>query len=315
MSFDQIVMQSIGILIAMILLGMFLRIAGILKEEHAKIFANVILNFTLPALIFSSLSVSHFAFKDLILAAVMIITETASALIAWGISKLLKLSRAKKGALILASTFGSSGFLGYAIIKIIYPNNIDALSDAAIVSEIGVALTLFTFGVLIAMYFGDNKSGWGKIKKEVFKFFRSALFISLVLGILASFINIPHNNFLVISIYKMMHIISSANTALVTLTIGVMLHFKDFRKVWSIVLLAVMIKLILQPLFSNVQSIILHFPLMWKKIVIIESSMPTATMTAIFAKQYGCDAELTTILIFATFVSSFFTLVMMVLLI
>ncbi len=315
MSFNQIVMQSIGILITMILMGMFLRIFGVLKEEHAKIFANVILNFTLPALIFSSLSISHFEIKAFVLALVMIMTELLSALTAWGVSIFLKLRRPQKGALILASTFGSSGFLGYAIIKIIYPNNVKALSDAAIVSELGVALTLFTFGVLTAMHFGDNDIGWKESKKEALKFFKSPLFISLVSGIFASFLNIPHNNFLVISIYKMMHIIASANTALVTLTIGVMLHFKDFRKVWRVVMLAIFIKLILQPIFSSVQGSLLNFPALWKKIVVIEASMPTATMTAIFAKQYGCDAELTTILIFATFISSFFTLIMMVLLV
>ncbi len=311
MSFNEIVTQSITILIIMILLGMVLRIVGILKEEHSKIFANIILNFTLPALIFSSLSLSHFKPEHLTLALVMVVTEIAAAAIALGLGLLLKLSRPRLGALILASTFGSSGFLGYAMIKIIFPNNINALSDAAIVSEIGVAMVLFTFGILIAMYFGKNNMGFREIKKEMIKFFYSPLFISLVLGIIASVFGITQNTLLTGTLYKMLHIIASANTVLVTITIGIMLHFRDLRKVWKIVLLAVLIKLIFQPLFSNMQATLMSFPLLWNKVVVIESAMPTATMAAIFAKQYGCDSELTTILIFATFISSFFTMVMM----
>jgi predicted permease len=289
-----------------------LRNLGVLKEEYAKVFANLILSFTLPALIFTSLSLSHFSFDNIILAFVMLATEVVAALIALGVGSVLKLSRPQKGALILASTFGSSGFLGYALIKIIFPNDVNALSDASIVSELGVAMSLFTVGVFIAMYYGDNDKNYKEIKKEVLKFFYSPLFAAIVLGIICSFINIPQNNLFVGTFYKMLQIISSANTVLVTLTIGVMLHFRDWKKVWKIVVLAVLIKLIFQPLFSSFQSDLFHFTPMWKKIEILEASMPTATMTAIFAKQYKCDSELTTILIFATFVSSFVTMVMMV---
>ncbi|UBM62585.1 AEC family transporter [Candidatus Sulfidibacterium hydrothermale] len=312
MSYNEVVTQSITILIVMILLGMMLREFKVLKEEHSKIFANIILNFTLPAMIFSSLSQSHFKFDHLVLALVMIITEVCAALLALLIGRLLKLSRPRLGALILASTFGSSGFLGYALVKIIFPDNARALADAAIVSEFGVAFMLFTFGVFIAMYFGKNKLGTKDIKKEIGRFFYSPLFFSLVLGIATSFLNPPQNNLVVSTFYKLLGIISSANTVLVTLTIGVMLHFRDLRKVWGVVLLAIFIKLIFQPLFSNLQASLFNFPVLWNKITVIEASMPSATMTAIFAKQYNCDSELTTILIFATFISSFFTMVMMV---
>ncbi|MDZ7742572.1 MAG: hypothetical protein U5Q03_12675 [Bacteroidota bacterium] len=44
-------------------------------------------------------------------------------------------------------------FLGYAIIKQIYADNPDALADAVIVSELGVAIPLFTLGVFIANLF------------------------------------------------------------------------------------------------------------------------------------------------------------------
>ena len=67
-------------------------------------------------------------------------------------------------------------------------------------------------------------------------------------------------------------------------------------------------------MLSYTQSIYFDFPELWHQIVVLEAAMPTAAMTAVFAKRYGCDAELTSILIFATFISSCITMIMMVIL-
>ena len=296
----------------MIFLAMGLRRLGVIKEEDGGLIARLITQYTLPALIFGALSVSQFDLRKLLLAAVMIVSQGICAGIAWWVSKLLKLSRAKKGALILASTFTSSGFLGYAVVKEIYSGNSQALSDAAIVSELGVAMVIFTVGVIIAIHFGINEASPREKRIEALKFFRSPIFFSLVLGTIFSFIPLPRENWLIAGFYHLLRTIAAANTILVTLVIGVMLHFRDLRKVLPIVLLACLIKLIIQPLLAYGQSQLLDFPLLWHQIVVLEAAMPTAALTAVFARRYGCDAELTTILVFTTFISSILTVVMMV---
>ena len=55
--------------------------------------------------------------------------------------------------LILASTFTSSAFLGYAVVKEVYHGNVHALADAAVVSELGVATLLFTFGRSLSLWY------------------------------------------------------------------------------------------------------------------------------------------------------------------
>lgn len=312
MTFHQSVVQSVGILIGMILLAMVLRILKVVKEEQGGLFARLTTQYTLPALIFTALSTSQFDLRKLMLAAVMIVSQALCALLAWWVSVLLKLSRPRKGALILASTFTSSGFLGYAVVKEIYRNNSQALSDAAIVSELGVAMVIFTMGVLIAIRFGAKETTPEEKRDEALKFFRSPIFFALILGIIFSFIHIPRDCWPIAGFYRFLHTIAAANTLLVTLTIGVMLHFRDLRRVLPIVLLACVIKLIVQPLLSYFQSELLNFPTLWHQIVVLEAAMPTAAMTAVFSKRYGCDTELTTILIFATFISSILTVVMMV---
>lgn len=312
--FEHSAVEALIVLISVIFLGMFLREWGVVKESDGAVFTRIIINITIPALILSALSTQRFETAKLMLAVVMIVSQVTCALIAWGISALLNLSRPRRGALILASTFTSSAFLGYAVVREVFNNSAVAMADAAIVSELGVATLLFTVGVFIAMYFGTETCDKSARKAEILKFFHSPIFIALVLSIVVSFFNLPRNNILIGGIYKALHLIANANTFLVALTIGVMLHFRDLRNVWWVVAIAVVIKLILQPLLSYGQAMVFHFPPLWHQIVVLEAAMPTAAMTAVFAKQYGCDAELTSILIFATFISSCITMIMMVLL-
>ena len=312
MSFSESVIQAVSILTGLIFLAVLLRNFGVIKESHTKRLSQLVTQYTLPALIFCSLSVSRFDTDKLLLAVIMIVSQVLCALLAWGISCFLRLSRPKKGALILASTFPSSAFLGYAVVKQVYLHNTKALADAAVTSEMGVATVIFTLGVLIAIRFGAKKTTKKEKRHEMMSFFVSPIFIALVLGIAASFFSIPMDNLIVGGIYKLLHTIAAGNTILVTLTIGAMLHFRDIRKVLPIVILACLIKLVAQPLFSYFQSELLDFSSIKHQIVVLEAAMPTAAMTAVFSKRYGCDAELTTILVFATFVSSILTIVMMI---
>ncbi|MCK5839205.1 MAG: hypothetical protein KAG99_05120, partial [Bacteroidales bacterium] len=72
MNFDQAAIQSISIIVILILGGMGFRKLGVLKEEDGGLFARMITQYTLPALIFHALSTSDFDTSKLQLAGVMI---------------------------------------------------------------------------------------------------------------------------------------------------------------------------------------------------------------------------------------------------
>ncbi|MCF6177272.1 MAG: AEC family transporter [Victivallaceae bacterium] len=46
--------------------------------------------------------------------------------------------------------------------------------------------------------------------------------------------------------------------------------------------------------------------------MVIEAAMPSAALATVFAKRYNCDAELASILVFATFISSILTIITIV---
>jgi predicted permease len=240
---------------------------------------------------------------------VLISAEITSALLAWGAGTLLKLSKPQTGALILASMFGSSAFLGYAVIKDLFVDNSHVLAEAAIISELGVGLLIFTVGVGIAIHFGKNESTWQDMLKPVLNFFRSHIFFALITGLIAASIGLPKDNIFISSGIKFLQTIASANTLMVTMTIGIMLKFHELRKVIFIVTIACIIKLLVQPLLAGMGADLLHFSDTYRKVVVIEASMPSAALAAVFAKRYKCDGELASILVFATFISSIFTII------
>ena len=171
MTFDQALTQSIMILVTLIMLGTCLRYLGILKDEHGALFARIVTDVTLPALIFLAVSSHPVHLKQLMPPCVLIVTELICGLSAWGVGRILKLSRPKPGALILASMFSSSAFLGYAVIKELFQNNDRALAEAAIISEFGVGIMIFTLGVAIAIFFGSSNISRRDAVKPILRFF------------------------------------------------------------------------------------------------------------------------------------------------
>jgi len=302
---------SIAILMGVILSAIVLRGIGLLKEDHGKLFADLVTHVTLPALVFSSLSHAMIYPKYALLALLMIVAELISLVLAWQIGKRLHLEHAQMGAFMLTSSFGSSSFLGYALISEVFPGNLDTMTEAVIISEVGLVPVLFTVGTMVAIYYGQtNLDNKGKLIAAV-SFFKSPLFFSLVSGILWSILKLPVEGVLLTPIFDFLKVLSSANTFLVAMTVGVLLHFSGMLEVVGIMLFAVMIKLILKPLMVWIPTLAMDLQDWQIQVMILEAAMPSALLTVVFSKTYGCDAKLASKLIFATLVVSGITIITM----
>ena len=120
-------------LMGLILIAVLLRSVGIVKEEHGKLFSDLVTHVTLPALVFSSLSHATIYMEYALLALLMVAAELVSLLLAWAIGRKLHLENAQMGAFMLTAAFGSSSFLGYALISQVFPGNIDTITEAVII--------------------------------------------------------------------------------------------------------------------------------------------------------------------------------------
>jgi len=302
---------SILILGLLILLVVQLRKIGLLKEENGILFSKLVTHVTLPALIFSALASAAIEWDYVYLFLLMFLSEIVLLGIAWLVGKVLKLGQKQMGSFLLVSAFGSSALLGYALIVELFPDNAAALAEGAFVSELGVGLALFTLGVMIAIYYGREKGEHFSLKTGALLFFKSPIFIAIVLGLLWSFSPLGTKGMLITPLFEAIHIIAKANTFLVALTVGVLLNFSSLRNIVKVAVAAVMIKLILSPLLVYFPATLLSLEAWQLQVLLLEAAMPSAMLSVVLAKQYGCDAKLAAQLVFITLVGSLFTVAVM----
>jgi len=232
------------------------------------------------------------------------VIEIVVLFMAWLIATMLKFKPGEKGALILVSTFGMTALLGYPIIRQVFPGNALAMEEAVVTGEFGVGLLLFILGPLIAMYYGESKLEGKFIIKSVKKFFVSPIFIALVCGIGFSFIPINHNSQVFATFIHLFQLIGNANLLMVALTIGLIIEFKKLKHIYLFLGIAILLKLIVKPLLAVLFTGGSHFTEMMREIVLIETALPSAILTVVFAKQYNCRPDLVSMAIMVTLVVS-----------
>ena len=303
---------SILILAVIILLVVWLRKVSILREENGVLFSKLVTQVTLPALIFDALAKSSFEWQYVLLFVYMFITELLLLAIGWVIGKLINLTSEQMGSFLLVSAFGSSALLGYVLIAELYPHNTAALTEGTFISELGVGLSLFTIGVMIIMHYGHEEQTANSSLHGALQFFKSPVFIAIVLGLLWSFSPLGSKGILLTPIFEATHLIAKANTFLVALTVGVLLNFTSLRKITSIALAAVTIKLLLSPLLIYLPVSMLSLEGWQLQVLLLEAAMPSAMLSVVLAKQYGCDAKLAAQLVFITLFVSLFSVPLMI---
>jgi len=305
-------LESVGLLVILVLLGVVLRRIGLLRDEHGPLLARLVTQVTLPALIFSALARSRMEWVYVELAAAMLFAEILCLALGWGLARLARLGPAQSGAVILSAGFGSSSLLGYPLISALYPGEAAALMEAAVISELGVAPLLFTLGTMIALYYGARTAASGTSPvRAALEFFRSPIFLALCAGLAWSLAGLPHSGPGLDMLFHGLGQVGGANTFLVALTVGVALRFDALREILWIALGVIAIKLLLKP-------VLVWLPAQWigvapaeLPILLIEAAMPSAMLTAVLARRYGCDATLASKLILATSLASIVTVIAM----
>lgn len=304
-------LKGVIIMMALILLAYYLKRTGFLKKEQSGLFSQLVLKITLPALILSSLIQHQFHLDFIKMAGWMAVIEIFIMILAFLIARAFRFSRSQTGAFILVSTFGMTTMLGYPLIAQMFPDNALAMEEAVITSEFGVGFLLFIFGPLIAMYFGQNNLEISNLKKSLKSFLFSPIFISLVFGLILSTISFPKDNIIYNGVLSFLGYIAQANLLLVAFTIGLILEIKSMEKVYLFVGLVLLLKLIIKPLLSVWITKEQGFSDMMEQIVFIETAMPSAILTAVFAKQYHCKPELVSVCIMISLIVSVISLPLM----
>nr|WP_321513920.1 AEC family transporter [uncultured Pseudodesulfovibrio sp.] len=302
---------SIAILLGLICFAAFMRHKGFIREEHGSIFSKLVTHATLPALIFVSLARTSIMWSETWLALIMLMAELVALGLGWIAAKALRLDRPSTGAMILVSGFGSSSLLGYALISQVFPGNTGAMTEAVMVSEIGVGPALFTLGTMIAIYYGSEGASPETRFKAALGFFRSPIFISVVAGLFWATFKLPTDGPVMGTIMQALDVTGAANTLMVTLLVGVLLHFQGLGSVALAGIAVAANKLILKPIMIWMPTIFMTLETWEVHVLVLEAAMPSALLTVALSKTYGCNAGLASRMVFLTTLASGITIPIM----
>jgi len=305
-------LSTMLILGAIILFVLLLRERGVLSESQGVLFSKLVTGITLPALIFDALAGASLVWSYLLLLLSMLSAEMVLLAVAWIAGRALKLSGAQMGTFLLVSAFGSSTLLGYALIVELFPENMAALAEATLVSELGVGLPFFTIGVMIAIHYGTKSAEGESLLHGAMHFFRSPIFLAIVAGLLWSLSPLGTKGILLTPLFEATHIIAQANTFLIALTVGVLLNFSSLKNHLKIAAAVILLKLLLSPLLVYLPVHMMSLEHWQMQVLLLEASMPSAMLSVVLSKAYGCDAKLAAQLVFVTLCASLFTTASMI---
>jgi malate permease and related proteins len=300
--------KAILIIVALFFLAILMRRRGALAEEHSMVLARIVTDLCLPAIVFVTLAKQTIKFSDLTPAFLMLFTELSCIGIAWLISIWAGFDRAKQGAVVFCSAFGSSTFLGYSIILQMFPETPAALTEAVLISEIGVGYPIFILGPVLAAYFGSEESDLKSAWSSSLQFFKSPVFFAFLIGFSWGCFGLPGEDHPVFApLFQLCNVLASALTPIAILSVGLMFKMPKLKTIVLPLLIVILIKLLIKPIFIGTAASFLSFSKLWKDVLIILAAMPPAILGAVFLRRYGGDGAMASTLLLAASVVSVVT--------
>lgn len=260
-------------------------------ENEGKSFSKLLIDLVLPVMIFFQLASHQISGNQFVLILIMLLSGIITIISAYFVAKLITKDKAKIGAFMISSGFGSSALLGYPLIKMVFPDNPEAMTDAVLISEIGVGLPLFIFGPLIAKWFGNTGVKEFRISGFLIPYFKSPVFFALILGIMFSFFNANFNYPVLEPVKSIAEILGNGVGLLSCVVLGLYLKPKSFKGTISLIIFSAVIEMGLQPLTTSLMADVFVVSEVNKKILVFISSMPAAILGTVFTVRYNCAPE------------------------
>jgi len=292
------VTETIFAFALVVLMVVILKKKNIVSSGDLKSYSKLMTKAILPAVIFLQLSLNPVHGHQFILVIIMLLAGVISMFITWIAGKLMQLKNETLGMLIITSTFGSSALIGYPLIEFAFPGNQLAMTDAILISELGVGVPIFTLCPLVAAYYGSGSSGIKSIFKTILDYVKSPIFISVIAAIVVSQFQMIVRNPFIQPFWEALRMIEGTLTVLACLILGLQLKFRSPRRIIPLFVVSAIIQIGIQPFLASLGADLMHVDLLDKQVLILISAMPSAVLGTVFATQYQCDSETASELVF-----------------
>ncbi|MBE6485894.1 MAG: AEC family transporter [Methanosphaera stadtmanae] len=279
----------------MIIIGIMLRKTNVLSENHSSLLSKIVINISLPALIFNNISTANISGEMIYLPLFGFGISFICMLIAFIYSRIRSYSKVKTWTIILLLSLMNTAFIGYPIVLGVFGN--EGFLNA-IFFDMALALMFVFFGVILSTLFGGNK-------KEVLK--NGLTFVPLwavFLGLLFNIFNIPLGYVLENSLTYL----GNSAIPLIMLSLGLTINFKDFKSYLSDTIFISIVRLLIAPILLYILLLHFGFDGLILQVSVLEAAMPTAMNTLVLAITYDLDVDLVSSVIFVTTILSVLTL-------
>lgn len=291
---------------SLIVFGIIARKANIFKEEAKASFTDIVMNLTLPSLIFVSM-VANTTWERLLLGtalpfialALILLMLFFSLFASFLLGRLRPTTGDRQRTLSVLCAMPNSGFIGFPVILSVLGE--EGLAYA-VLYDIGVTIAFFSVAVLALKGGAFQKDNWKRLINP--------LLVATALGLIVNKIGLTIPELILTPLQTM----GNATVPMIMILMGYMLgDFKSSFKIvdWELGLVC-LCKLLLYPLFAYLLVLPLNLDPLVRTVVLIQAAMPSMASTSVLVEKYGGDNKFAVKAIFVTTLLSVITIPLMV---
>jgi len=289
--------EVVGTVLAIFLLllvGYLAKCLGVLRTSDSTVINSLLLNFTLPAFIFMAFRGVHLSRGQAFAPVAMQALQVLLLALAYIGGRAMKLDRRTTGGLMMAAAFGNTGFLGYPVTVAAFPTNRDALPTAVVIDEFGMALALYTVGIVVASAFGGSRFDWS----GALTFLKMPSLLATVAGLLLRSYTLPQ------PLLSALSYLGAATVPLAMISLGLMLTGSSIAASVKPAGLVVLLKMGVAPLLMHFAMTTIGANPTVHDVAVLQAAMPSAILTGIFSARYGSNAAFVATAVFLTTILS-----------
>ncbi|MEK3937683.1 AEC family transporter [Sporosarcina sp. FSL W7-1349] len=223
----------------------------------------------------------------------------------WVTSRLMRATRPQFSAIILGAVFMNSGNYGAPVVLFA----LGAIGfDYAVIMMVFQTVLMNSFGIFFASLGGSEKAS---IHDSIQRVIRMPVLYAAIVGVALQLLHVPISS----SLMEGISLIADASIPTVMLVLGMQLAVITRKRVaYRYVTATVIIRMFLSPAIAAVIVLFLPVSDLLKTVLIIQSAMPAAANTTMFALQFGTEPDLVSFTTLITTLLSLLTIPIVLLL-
>ncbi|HEY3413370.1 MAG TPA: AEC family transporter [Armatimonadota bacterium] len=272
--------------------GYVLRHYGVLDPSTSYKIVGLLMYVTYPATLFLALVSQPIPAGVWKAPLWSVVTLLASCSVTYTYARIVKLKSPVAGSLVVASSFGNTGFLGVPFLFMAYGET--GRITGVFYDLIGVSMVLYGVGFAVLAAFGGEDFNW----KAILLFFRTPTFITAVAALAVRSIMpywtawFPHEWLVGKVVYQSMHMLTPLTAPLAMICLGINLRFRALREFLPQVGVGVFAKVIVMPVVAY--ALVRAFGPLGAagKATVLESAMPGGLVVGVLCGRFGCNPRL-----------------------